>query len=209
MDLTDALDPGLVGGVLLLVIGLLLVPNAAIWAAGYVAGPGFAVGVGTGVSPFGAVLGPVPALPLLAALPAGAPPQAMRLVLIAPLLAGVLAGLTVARRVPATDPSDRPDPVAGRTADRPEGRSGWPGGGSAGRGRARRCAGYGAAAGVLAGAVLAVLAVLSGGSVGAGYLTAIGPSPWQFGLAVAVEVGVPAALVAALLPPRPGSPARE
>ncbi|HVQ93529.1 MAG TPA: DUF6350 family protein, partial [Mycobacteriales bacterium] len=190
-----------------LVIGLLLVPNAAIWAAGYVTGPGFAVGAGTGVSPFGAVLGPVPALPLLAALPAGAPPQAMRLVLIAPLLAGVLAGLTVARRVPAGDPSDLSDP-AGRPADRPEGRSGWPGGGAAGRGRARRCAGYGAAAGVLAGGVMAVLAVLSGGSVGAGYLTAIGPSPWQFGLAVAVEVGVPAALVAALLPPRTSGPAR-
>ncbi|MEN3362037.1 MAG: hypothetical protein V7637_6019 [Mycobacteriales bacterium] len=198
MDLTRALDPGQVGGLLLLVVGVLLVPNAAIWAAGWVAGPGFAVGVGTGVSPFGVGLGPVPALPVLAALPGSAPPQAFRLVLLVPLLAGVLAGLTIARRTPTTAPDDGAvdgpgDGPAGGSAGRP-----------AGAGRAWRCAGYGAAAGLLAGGVVAALSVLAGGSVGGGYLTAVGPSPWQFGLAVAVEVGVPATLVAALIPaPRP------
>jgi Family of unknown function (DUF6350) len=175
VELTRALDPGPVGGVLLLVMGLLLVPNAAVWATGYVAGPGFAVGAGTGVSLFGVTLGPVPALPMLAALPQSeAPPQALRLLLVVPLLAGLLAGLSVARGMPAGEPV-----------------------------RARRCAGYAAAAGLLSGAGLAFLAVLAGGAVGGGYLTAVGPSPWQAGLAVAIEVAVPAALVAALTPPRP------
>jgi hypothetical protein len=182
MDLTRALDPGLVGGVLLFVVSLLLLPNAAIWGAAYVAGPGFAIGAGTSVSPFGATLGPVPALPILAGLPDSAPPDAMRLVLIAPLLAGVLAGLAVARAVPATSPklADGKKPAS----------------------RSRRCAGYGAAAGLIAGIASAALAVLSGGSMGGGYLAAVGPSPWRFGLAVAVETGVPAALIAALLPAR-------
>lgn len=202
MSLTRALDPGLVGGLLLLVISLLLVPNAAVWAAGYVAGPGFAVGAGTGVSPFGVALGPVPALPILAALPDSAPPQALRLVLLAPLVAGILAGIVVARAVPAAGPDPAP---AARPAGGPPAGAGTPtpgAGRAAGSGRARRCAGYGAAAGLLAGAVSAGLAVLAGGSVGGGYLTAVGPSPWQFGLAVAVEVGVPAAFAAALIPPR-------
>jgi hypothetical protein len=179
-DLTRVLDPGLVGGVLLLLVGLLLVPNGAVWATAYAAGPGFAMGAGTGVSPFGVTLGPVPALPMLAALPqSDVPPQALRVLLVVPLLAGLLAGLSVARGVPAAEPA-----------------------------RARRCAGYGAAAGLLAGVLLALLAVLAGGAVGGGYLTAVGPSPWRMGLAVAVEVGVPAALLAAVTPAPRTDPSR-
>ena len=63
---------------------------------------GFAVGVGTGISPFSAVLGPVPALPLLAALPQdGTPPPAVRAVLLLPVLAGVAAGVVLVRSLPA------------------------------------------------------------------------------------------------------------
>jgi hypothetical protein len=47
-----------------------------------------------------------------------------------------------------------------------------------------------AAAGPVAGVIAAVLAVLAGGPAGPGRMTAVGPSPWQLGLAVAGEVGV-------------------
>jgi folate-dependent phosphoribosylglycinamide formyltransferase PurN len=48
--------------------------------------------------------------------------------------------------------------------------------------------------------VTAVLAVLAGGALGPGYLAAVGPSGWQVAAALAVEVAVPAAVTAALVP---------
>jgi hypothetical protein len=180
-ELVGALQPGLVGTVILLLGCLLLAPNGALWAVAYAAGPGFAVGAGTGISPFGATLGPVPAVPLLAALPGdGTPPPAVRAVLLLPVLAGVLAGWVVGRRLPAVT-------GAGRVSAAPTG-------------RVARLAGYGLLAGGLAALVTAVLAVLAGGELGPGYLAAVGPSGWQVGAALAVEVGVPAAVTAALVP---------
>lgn len=100
-DLAASTAPGVLGGVGLLLIGLALVPNAVLWSAGWLAGPGFAVGAGTAVGPFGHQLGPVPALPLLAALPgSGLPGWVGALALTVPLLAGVLAGFLVQRELP-------------------------------------------------------------------------------------------------------------
>ena len=88
------------GAVGLLVLGVLLLPNAAAAAIGVSAGPGFAVGSGTLVSVHGVTLGAVPALPLLAALP---DTQAVPLLAFAsqavPALAGLVAGATLGRRV--------------------------------------------------------------------------------------------------------------
>jgi len=184
-ELVGSLQPGLVGGVVLILGCLLLVPNAAVWAVAYTAGPGFAVGAGTGVSPFGATLGPVPSFPLLAALPAdGAGAPVLRAVLLLPVLAGVLVGAELARRPPPS--------VAGAPSRLPVRRSG----------RTARLATYGLAAGLVAAAGTAALAVLAGGALGPGYLAAVGPSGWRVGLALAVEVGVPAAVTAALVPSR-------
>lgn len=92
-DLAGATGPGPVGGVALLLLSVLYVPNAVVWGASWLAGPGFAVGVGTAVGPFGYDVGPVPALPLLAALPAGGIPTWVGVVVLAvPLAAGVVAG---------------------------------------------------------------------------------------------------------------------
>ena len=192
-ELVGALQPGFVGGVILLLGCVLLLPNGALWAVAYAAGPGFTVGAGTGVSPFGATLGPVPAFPLLAALPGdGTPPPAVRAALLLPVLAGVLAGWVVGRRLPAATGAGRlPALLTGRVA---------------------RLATYGLLAGGLVALVTAVLAVLAGGALGPGYLAAVGPSGWQVAAALAVEVGVPAAVTAALVPRRgraaPSSPGR-
>jgi hypothetical protein len=96
-ELAATTSPGVVGGFGVLSLGLSLAPNAVAWAAAWLAGPGFAVGTGTAVSPGEVVLGPLPALPLTAALPSGAHPAAW-LVLLVPVLAGVLAGLVLVRR---------------------------------------------------------------------------------------------------------------
>ena len=53
--------------------------------------------------------------------------------------------------------------------------------------------------GPCAGAAVALLAAAAGGPVGGGRLTAVGPSPWQVGLAVALEVTLGAAAAAAVL----------
>jgi hypothetical protein len=180
-ELVGALQPGLVGGVILLLGCVLLLPNGALWTVAYAAGPGFTVGAGTGVSPFGATLGPVPSFPLLAALPGdGTPAQVVRAALLLPVLAGVLAGWVVGRRLPAaTGPGRLPALLTGRVA---------------------RPATYGLLAGGLVALVTAVLAVLAGGALGPGYLAAVGPSGWQVAAALAVEVAVPAAVTAALVP---------
>jgi hypothetical protein len=49
--------------------------------------------------------------------------------------------------------------------------------------------------GAVVGIVVAILAGFAGGPAGPGRLSAVGPSPWQAGLAVAVETGVVAAVV--------------
>ena len=77
---------------------LAYVPNAAIWAAAYLIGPGFAMGAGTTVSPGAVLLGPVPALPLLPALPNAPVSGFAPAMLGAPLLAALVAGWLLARR---------------------------------------------------------------------------------------------------------------
>ena len=110
-ELVGSSEPGAVGGLGLLLAGLALVPNAVLWGASWLAGPGFAVGAGTAVGPFGHELGPVPALPLLAALPGGGLPGWVGvLVLAVPVGAGLLAGRLVHRA--------DPDASATRTACR-------------------------------------------------------------------------------------------
>jgi hypothetical protein len=99
-SLAAASDPGLVGGLALLVVGLVCVPNGAVWGAAWLTGPGFAVGVGTAVGPFGTTLGAVPALPLFAALPSAPVPTWVGVLALAfPVAAGALGGIAVARRL--------------------------------------------------------------------------------------------------------------
>jgi hypothetical protein len=67
--LTTALQPGIFGGALLLLLNILYLPNAAIALASYAAGSGFAVGAGTLVSPWWLRTDQLPVFPLLGILP--------------------------------------------------------------------------------------------------------------------------------------------
>jgi hypothetical protein len=166
---TDALAPGTAGAALLVLVQLAYVPNAVIWAVAYVLGPGFAFGAGTVVAPTGSALGAVPALPLLAALPAGprtaGPAWLTVLILATPYLAGMFAGLVTVRVTPT--------PVIEAAAL------------------------WGFAAGAATGVLAGLLAAFSGGPLGDGRLANVGPSGWQVGLVAMLQIGVTAALTAA------------
>ncbi|QOR45060.1 cell division protein PerM [Trueperella pecoris] len=60
---------GAVGSVGLVLLQLMYLPTALMWALAWLLGPGFAVGVGTNYSVLGVESAPLPAIPLLGALP--------------------------------------------------------------------------------------------------------------------------------------------
>jgi hypothetical protein len=104
-DLAPSLGAGI--GVTLLVIAYL--PNAVLAGMSWALGPGVAVGTAT-ASPFAVHVAEPSSIPLLAALPVGAPPVWALGVLVLPVGVGVLAGL--ASRRAADGDQQRPAAVA-------------------------------------------------------------------------------------------------
>jgi len=162
IGLYEGLHAGVLGGVVLTLAQLALLPNLVIFTATWLAGPGFAIGTGSAVGPLGTQLGPVPGLPVFGALPQGELLFGF-LGVIVPVLAGFAAGGLVARRLAPVPGSRRGLGWALLTA----------------------CGG-----GVVAGAAFALLAWWSGGAAGPGRLASVGPNPWLVGACVAVEVAV-------------------
>ncbi len=83
---------------ILVLVSVLLVPNAMIFTGSYLLGPGFAVGVLTVVSPAEVTVGALPTFPMLAALPDSGPTPTWTawLVAVPPLVAA--AGVARAQR---------------------------------------------------------------------------------------------------------------
>ncbi|MGW8568409.1 cell division protein PerM [Isoptericola sp. NPDC055881] len=166
-DVVTGLDPGWIGGVVFAVAQLALLPNVVLWATAWLAGPGFAVGQDTSFAPGGTTTGPLPAVPLLGALP-GPDWSGTTAAVAGPLVVvacGLLAGWFAWRRL---------DPERVRWADVAQ-----------------------VLAGVvlLAGVVTGLLQWWAGGAAGAGRLAAVGADPVLLGAVVAVEVGAGAAIV--------------
>jgi hypothetical protein len=167
-SLQRSLGAGPVGAALLLLLQLGYVPNAIVWAIAFELGPGFAFGAGTIVAPTGSALGRLPAVPLLAALPPG----------VHAALPGWLVPVVLA--VPY---------VAG-------GAGGWLLIKTAPTLSVEAAPMWGMASGVLAGVLLGVLAAFSGGPLGDGRLSAVGPSGWQVAAICGLELGIGAAVTA-------------
>jgi hypothetical protein len=160
VGLYQALGAGVDGDATLTVVQLALVPNAVMWAAAWLLGPGFALGAGTTVSPSVTLIGPVPGLPLLGALPPeGASLGVLWLAL--PVLLGFAGAIAVAASVPVHEEAPW-----------------W----------ANLAAGLGA--GLVAGALLGVLAAWSGGAAGPGRLSDVGPDALLVAASAAASVGV-------------------
>ncbi|SEO68819.1 cell division protein PerM [Trujillonella endophytica] len=166
--ITDGLGGAGAGAVGTLGLALLLLPNAAAAVLGMAAGPGFYVGEATYVSYDGVSVGPLPALPLLAALPdTNAVPLVALLSLAIPALAGLVAGIVVGRRLP----DDQGSVAAGLWA---------------------------VPAGVLMGVGAAALAWAGGGALGDGGLARIGAPALVTGVSMAAQAGIAAAVAAAV-----------
>lgn len=95
--LYQALQPGYVGVIALTVLSLALVPNLVVWMLSWLAGAGFSLGQGSSVSPLGTDVGPIPALPILGAIPKDAPLFSLVALLI-PAAVAFGAGLVARRR---------------------------------------------------------------------------------------------------------------
>ncbi|WP_129770787.1 DUF6350 family protein [Streptomyces sp. L-9-10] len=163
------------GRVAVLLLGLALVPNAAVWGAAYGLGPGFALGTTATATPLGVVGTPaLPSFPLLAAVPDGPGTPLNWAAAGVPAVAGLaVAWFTVRVAAP---------PFALRE-------EAW---------SARGTALTAALGGVVCAGLTAVLAGLAGGPLGSGRLAAFGPVWWLTGaaaLAWTVALGVPAALL--------------
>lgn len=98
-NLTTVLQPGIFGGLLLLLLNILYIPNAIVATLGYFSGVGFAVGSGTLVSPLSFRLNKIPAMPLLGALPEGRSSIAFIGVVIVVFAGALLASWTVALNI--------------------------------------------------------------------------------------------------------------
>lgn len=94
----SALGGGPVAAIALLALDLALVPNAVIYALGYLAGPGFTVGAAATVTAGSSQVAAMPALPLLAAVPRGPATAAVQIFAVVVVVgAGLAAAWLVAR----------------------------------------------------------------------------------------------------------------
>ncbi len=104
--LHQALQPGVAGGIALLLLQLAFVPNALIWSAAYALGSGFVFGAGSVIAPAATQLGMVPGIPLLGALPSSGPGDLTQLWWLA---AGAVAGASACWMVLGSGPVPRFD----------------------------------------------------------------------------------------------------
>ncbi len=206
---------------------LAYLPTLAIWGMAFVAGPGFAVGVDTAVSPAGTQLGVIPGIPVLGALPESTTPWLLLLALL-PVALGAFAGWVTRSRLVAPPVVVVAEPQrvladwdAAPEAARSSALTALLSGVDATRSvdtaveeetdgaaidaddrtdpiGARAVIALGIAALSAAGAAL--LALLASGSIGPGRLSEVGPQPGAVALAVGVEVLLGAAIL--LLSPR-------
>jgi len=98
--LTDQLQPGWTGGVVLVLVQFFYSLTLILWCTSWAYGPGFTVGDGSVVSLAGSQVGLLPAFPVTAALPNGTGTAADWLWLAFPVAAGAAAAATVLRARP-------------------------------------------------------------------------------------------------------------
>ncbi|MEZ3159289.1 DUF6350 family protein [Microbacterium sp. BWT-B31] len=201
---------------------LAYLPTLLVWGLSFVAGPGFSLGVGTAVSPAGTLVGVLPPVPVLGAVPETSS-SFLLLLALSPVAVGALAGwIARSRTVPRTAPlvehtgasaddaersaalaallGDTGDTQPVEPLDDAHHRRAREGRADAEPAVPRLVITLGIA--VLTAAAAGLLAAAASGSLGPGRLAAeVGPDPGPVALAVGLEVFAGAAIL--LLSPRP------
>jgi len=181
IGLYQGLGLSVLGGVMLTIGQLAILPNLIVYGASWISGSGFAIGTGSYVSPFAAELGPLPALPVFAALPTGGFERGLIFILI-PVLAALIATFFVARHA---------DQLRWEYGTRLSG-----------------ALSLSLVAALTSAVAVYVVSLAASGSFGPGRFETVGAEPIIFALVVFVEVLVPSFL-AALIIARPYSDASE
>jgi hypothetical protein len=160
---------------------LALMPNIIALANSWLTGVGFSVGDGSMVSPLGTELGPLPAIPMLAALPVGASSFGIVFILV-PLLCAFGATLLIKSHT-----AELRFAYASATS---------------------AAIALGVAIGFVAAVEMWIMADFSGGSIGPGRMAVVGANPWLVAGVTFVEVTV-ASVLAAFFSARPEAADRE
>jgi len=98
--MTDQLNPGWAGGVVLALLQLFYVLTLVVWCVSWSFGPGFTLGDGSVVSLMGSQVGLLPAFPVTAALPGGDFSWLDLFWLVIPIAAGAAAAVVILRARP-------------------------------------------------------------------------------------------------------------
>lgn len=109
--LFEAAHVDVLGATVVTLTQLAYLPTLIIWGLAFVAGPGFAVGSATAISPAGTQLGVIPGIPVLGALPESTSPWLLLLALL-PIGLGAFAGWIARSRLATADAADDESPAA-------------------------------------------------------------------------------------------------
>ncbi|MFM1993407.1 MAG: hypothetical protein RL537_96 [Actinomycetota bacterium] len=168
LRLYQALSLSFLGGLVLTLGQLALLPNLIVYGVAWISGAGFSIGAGSYVSPLASQLGPLPALPIFAVLPTGGFDRGIIFALL-PVIAAMIATL-LARK---STQKMRWEFATSFSA-------------------AAVLAVFSA---LTSAAISLALAVLASGSLGPGRFSEVGINPIQVAAVIFVEVLVPVFLV--------------
>ncbi len=168
LRLYQALSLSFLGGLVLTLGQLALLPNLIVYGVAWISGAGFSIGAGSYVSPLASQLGPLPALPIFAVLPTGGFDRGIIFALL-PVIAAMIATL-LARK---STQKMRWEFATSFSA-------------------AAVLAVFSA---LTSAAISFALAVLASGSLGPGRFSEVGINPIQVAAVIFVEVLVPVFLV--------------
>ena len=167
--LYESVQVSILGAVVLTLGQLALIPNLVIYGASWLTGVGFSIGAGSLISPLGSQVGPLPAIPVLGALPVGQLEFGMVSIAVV-LLAAFIATLLIRKSA---------DEIRFEFA------TAW-----------TASISLGLSIAFVTATQMGLLAFIASGSAGPGRLAQVGVSPWQVALVVFVEVGVVSTLAA-------------
>ncbi len=170
------LRPGPIGSAVLTLGQLGVMPNLALWTLAWITGGGFTLGVGSTLSTLQTTVGPLPAVPVLAALPAGDLSYAWAFMLL-PVFAGFMAGWYFLR----VGENHLDDWISKRIGYR------WLSLGLS-------TVALGLFVGIIAGLLSVVGSWLAGGSLGIGRFTEVGPDVLLTAVLLAAEVALGTAI---------------